>query len=82
MDGQEEKAGQKAIQEKRIGGAGFDAFAEEPPNATLPVYQLPNMCVQSHTAVGTDGTSRKRAVFARENLARYARDEEIAASVS
>jgi len=31
--------------------------------------------------MGTDGTSRKRAVFARENLARYARGEEIAARV-
>ena len=78
----DEAALYQAIHEKRIGGAGFYAFAEEPPNATLPVYQLPNMCVQPHTAVGTDGTSRKRAEFARENLARYARDEEIAARVS
>ena len=77
----DEAALYQAIQEKRIGGAGFDAFAEEPPDVTLPVYQLPNMCVQPHTAVGTDGTSRKRAVFARENLARYARGEEIAARV-
>ena len=77
----DEAALYQAIQEKRIGGAGFDAFAEEPPDITLPVYKLPNMYVQPHTAVGTDGTSRKRAAFARDNLARYARGEEVVARV-
>ena len=48
----DEAALYEAIQEKRIGGAGFDAFAEEPPEVTLPVYKLPNMYVQPHRASG------------------------------
>ena len=55
---------------------GLDAFATEPPDPTLPVFQLPNVVVLPHTAGGTDGTSRKRAAFAAENLARFQRGEE------
>lgn len=65
-----------ALLEGRIGGAGLDAFATEPPDPTLPVFQLPNVVVLPHTAGGTDGTSRKRAAFAAENLARFQRGEE------
>ena len=77
----DEEALYKALEENRIGGAGLDAFAEEPPDPTRAAYKLPNVCVMPHTAGGTDGTSRKRAQFAAENLDRYARDEEILARV-
>ena len=78
----DEEALYQALLDKRIGGAGLDAFAEEPPEFELPVYQLPNVFVQPHTVSGTDGTSRKRAVFALENLNRYARGEELHAQVT
>ena len=78
----DEKALYQALLNRRIGGAGLDAFAEEPPEFELPVYQLPNVFVQPHTVSGTDGTSRKRAVFALENLNRYARGEELHAQVT
>ena len=78
----DEDALYQALLDKRIGGAGLDAFAEEPPEFELPVYQLPNVFVQPHTVSGTDGTSRKRAVFALENLNRYARGEELHAQVT
>ena len=78
----DESALYQALLDKRIGGAGLDAFAEEPPEFELPVYQLPNVFVQPHTVSGTDGTSRKRAVFALENLNRYARGEELHAQVT
>jgi phosphoglycerate dehydrogenase-like enzyme len=45
------------------------------------VYQLPNVYVTPHIAGSTDGTSRKRAAFAADNLDRYARNEEIVARV-
>ena len=67
---------------KRIGGAGLDVFSQEPPDPTQAVYQLPNVYVTPHTSGGTDGTSRKRALFAADNLDRYARGEEIVARVS
>ena len=78
----DEDALYQALLDKRIGGAGLDAFAEEPPDFELPVYQLPNVFVQPHTVSGTDGTSRKRAVFALENLNRYAQGEELHAQVT
>ena len=56
----------------RIAGAGLDVFAKEPPDPTLPVYQLPNVIVTPHTSGSTDGTARKRAAAAAENLNRVA----------
>ena len=60
-----------ALLEGRIGGAGLDAFAHEPPDPDLPVYGLPSVVVTPHTAGATDGTSRRRAQFAATNLDRY-----------
>jgi len=77
----DEEAMYEALLDKRIGGAGLDALADEPPDPTRPVYQLPNVCVTPHTAGSTDGTSRKRAAFAAENLDRYARGEQPLALV-
>ena len=77
----DEEALYEALLHKRIGGAGLDAFAQEPVDPTRPVYALPNVCVTPHTAGSTDGTSRKRAAFAAENLNRYARGEKLGALV-
>ena len=77
----DEEALYDALLDRKIGGAGLDAFAEEPPDQTRGVYQLPNVYVTPHTAGSTDGTSRNRSRFAVENLDRYARGEEIVARV-
>ena len=69
----DEAALYEALLNNRLGGAGLDAFAEEPPDPTLPVYQLPNVVVTPHTSGVTDGTARKRAAAAAENLDRLAR---------
>ena len=66
-----------ALRNNKIAGAGLDAFAKEPPEFDLPVYKLPNVIVQPHTVAGTDGTMRKRADFAVENLRKYAEGKEI-----
>jgi len=66
-----------ALKDRKLAGAGLDAFAKEPPEFDLPVYKLPNVIVQPHTVAGTDGTMRKRADFAVKNLKRYAGDEEL-----
>lgn len=60
----------------KIGGAGLDVFAQEPPDPTLPVYQLPNVVATPHIAGVTDGTSRRRAAAAAENTDRIARGQE------
>jgi phosphoglycerate dehydrogenase-like enzyme len=56
----------------RIGGAGLDVFAAEPPEPGLPVYRLPNVVVTPHIAGATDGTARRRAAAAAENVDRVA----------
>ena len=66
-----------ALRDKKIAGAGLDAFAKEPPEFDLPVYKLPNVIVQPHTVAGTDGMMRKRADFAVENLKRYSDGKEL-----
>ncbi|MAE61247.1 MAG: hypothetical protein CMJ49_07805 [Planctomycetaceae bacterium] len=71
-----------ALLNGRIAGAGLDVFAAEPPDPTLPVYQLPNVCISPHNAGGSDGTCRKRAQFAAENLDRFERGEPVVAQVT
>ena len=69
----DEAAMYEALLAGRLGGAGLDVFAQEPPDPTLPVYQLPNVVVTPHVSGATDGTARKRAAVGAENLDRIAR---------
>ena len=61
-----------ALLEGVIGGAGVDVYSQEPPDATHPVFQLPQVVSTNHIAGCTDGTSRKRAACAAENVDRIA----------
>jgi len=65
-----------ALESGKIGGAGLDVFAKEPPDPSLPVYHLPNVVATPHIAGVTDGTSRRRAAAAAENTDRIARGQE------
>jgi phosphoglycerate dehydrogenase-like enzyme len=68
----DEAALYEALLNGRIAGAGLDVFAREPVDQTLPVYHLPNVIVTPHTSGATDGTARKRAAAAAENIDRIA----------
>lgn len=68
----DEEALQKAILSAKIAGAGLDVFSEEPPDASRPVYRLPNVVATPHIAGATIGTARKRAAAAAENVDRIA----------
>jgi D-3-phosphoglycerate dehydrogenase len=68
----DEPALHQALLDGRLGGAGLDVFAQEPPDPANPIYQLPNVVVTPHTAGVTDGTSRKRAACVAENVDRIA----------
>ena len=68
----DEEALYAALLEGRIGGAGLDVFAEEPPDPTLPVYKLPNVYVTPHVGGTTVNTSRGRAALMAENVDRVA----------
>ena len=60
----------------RIAGAGLDVFTAEPPDPAHPVYRLPNVVVTPHIAGSTDGTARRRAAAAAENVDRVAEGRE------
>jgi phosphoglycerate dehydrogenase-like enzyme len=68
----DETALHDALLSGRIAGAGLDVFGREPPDPALPVYQLPNVVVTPHISGGTDGTARRRAAAAAENVDRVA----------
>lgn len=55
-----------ALREKRIGGAGLDVLATEPPPRDHPLFALPNVVLTPHMAAGTRQTQavKARAVFA------------------
>jgi phosphoglycerate dehydrogenase-like enzyme len=64
----DESALYQALTDGKLGGAGLDVFAQEPPDYTAPAYQLPNVVVTPHIAGVTYETSRKRAACAAQNV--------------
>lgn len=68
----DEEAMRQALLAGELGGAGLDVFSEEPADPTLDVYQLPNVITTPHISGCTDGTARKRAAAAAENVDRVA----------
>ena len=57
----DEAALAKALNEKRIQGAGLDVFAEEPINAKNPLLDAPNIILTPHIA-GATNESRARII--------------------
>ena len=61
----------RALQEKRIAGAGLDVVYREPLPSDDPLWSTPNVLITSHTsAVSQGSTDRCRAMFV-ENIRRY-----------
>lgn len=68
----DEAALEQALLAGKLGGAGLDAFSQEPPDTSAPLFRLPNVITMPHTAGTTDGTSRKRAQCCADNVDRIA----------
>jgi phosphoglycerate dehydrogenase-like enzyme len=68
----DETALEQALVAGRLGGAGLDAYSQEPPDINAPLFQLPNVIALPHIAGTTDGTSRKRAQCCADNVDRIA----------
>lgn len=61
-----------ALVKQEIAGAGLDVFAQEPPDLNASLFTLENVIATYHCAGVTDGTSRRRAAIAAENIDRLA----------
>lgn len=72
----DEEALAKALIEGRLSGAGLDAYGQEPPNISSPLFHLPNVIATNHISGVTDGTSRKRAGVAASNVEQIAAGNE------
>jgi D-3-phosphoglycerate dehydrogenase len=56
------------LEEGRLGGAGLDSFAIEPPGPDNPLFQLPNTLVSPHVAGVTLDAKRAVSVMAAQNV--------------
>ena len=62
----------QVLADGKIAGAGLDVFGQEPPDLDSAIFRLPNVIATPHISGATDGTSRKRAGAAAENVDRIA----------
>jgi D-3-phosphoglycerate dehydrogenase len=57
----------RALQEKRIAGAGLDVLEEEPPDPSNPLLSMPNVTLSPHMASASDvGAVERRRLMGRQ----------------
>ncbi len=67
----------RALQEKRIAGAGLDVFEEEPLPDSSPLWDMPNVLFAPHSAgYSPEGRGNILRIF-KENLRRYLAEEPL-----
>jgi phosphoglycerate dehydrogenase-like enzyme len=66
-----------ALANGRLGGAGLDAFHDEPLPGASPLWRLPNVVVTPHTASFSGDYWRPVVDLFVENLGRYRRGEPL-----
>ena len=63
----------RALESRRIAGAGLDVYAVEPLEGESPLRKMPNVILTPHTDGMPDGLKfhRKRYEFFRDNISRF-----------
>jgi len=59
----------KALQNKKIFGAGLDVFEKEPPDENHPLFNLDNVILSPHNAALTIECRKRMAIESAENIA-------------
>lgn len=72
----DEEALTQALSNGKLGGAGLDAYSQEPPDINSPLFNLPNVITTNHISGVTGGTSRKRAAATARNVEQIAAGNE------
>jgi D-3-phosphoglycerate dehydrogenase len=68
----DEKALRKALEERRIAGAGLDVLESEPPPSESPLFKLDNVIITPHVAGLTKEARSKTLVVLAQDIARAA----------
>jgi phosphoglycerate dehydrogenase-like enzyme len=67
----------KALNEKRIAGAGLDVVDPEPLPPDHPLWKAPNVLITPHLSAWSDLPSEDRWTLAREQVRRYVAGEKM-----
>ena len=73
----DERALVRALEGKRIAGAGLDAFAAEPLPRGSRLWSLPNVVVTPHIGASRPGAKEEVTRFFCQNLERYINGKEL-----
>ena len=61
----------KALESKRLAGAGLDATEPEPLPKGHPLWKFPNIVITPHTSGGSDNLQRRLDYIVSENIRRF-----------
>jgi phosphoglycerate dehydrogenase-like enzyme len=67
----------KALNERRLAGAGLDVVDPEPLPPDNPLWKAPNVIISPHVSSRSDLPGEERWVLVRENLRRYVAGEKM-----
>jgi len=65
----------KALQNKKIFGAGLDVFEKEPPDENHPIFNLENVILSPHNAALTLECRKRMAIESAENITFFLSDK-------
>ena len=73
----DEEALIRALEENRIGGAGLDVFAVEPPSPESKIWTLPNVLYSPHIAGEIEDYELRAMEILCENLRRFSAGKKL-----